>query len=117
MYIRIALLALALAGPSVAIAAEPVGHYKVEGKSPDGGGSYTGTAVVTKTGDTYKVVWTIDGETYVGTAIANNEFIAISYKSGTNTGLAMYGEKGNNWDGIWTYAGGKALGTETWARE
>jgi hypothetical protein len=96
MYIRIALLALALAGPSVAIAAEPVGHYKVEGKSPDGGDAYRGTAVVTKTGDTYKVVWTIDGETYVGTAIANNDFIAISYKSGANTGLAMYGEKGND---------------------
>jgi hypothetical protein len=41
---------------SAAFAADPVGRYAVSGVSPGGGGSYSGTATVTKTGDTFKVV-------------------------------------------------------------
>ena len=75
------------------------------------------TVRVTKTGDTYKVVWAVGGDTYVGTAIGNQKFFAVSYRSGANTGLAMFAEKGDAWDGIWTYAGGKTIGTETWTRD
>ena len=102
---------------SAAFAADPVGRYTVSGVSPGGGGSYSGTATVTKTGDTFKVVWKIGSQTYVGTGVGDHGFMAISYKSGSETGLALYGEDGEGWKGVWTYQGGTTLGAETWARQ
>jgi len=104
-------------GTSAAYAADPAGEYEVEGNNPGGGGSYSGTVTVRKTGETYSVIWTIGGTKYVGTGIGNKDFIAVSYRAGNNTGLAMYGEDGGNWTGIWTYAGGKQLGAEHWKRQ
>lgn len=104
-------------GSAFAQAADPAGSYKIEGNNPDHGSDYSGTVEVTKTGDTYKIVWTIDGTKYIGTGIGDENFLAVSYKSGDHTGLALYGEKGSDWVGIWTYAGGKALGAEKWTRE
>jgi hypothetical protein len=101
---------------TVAFAADPVGTYKVEGKNPSGS-TYEGTVTVTKTGDTYNVVWDVGGTKYVGTGIGNDEFIAITYRSGNDTGLALYGHDGNNWKGVWTYAGGKTIGAEMWERQ
>jgi hypothetical protein len=111
-------VALALLGSfaTAAFAADPVGTYNVEGKNPSGS-SYEGTVTVTKTGDTYKVVWEIGSATYTGTAIGNKDFIAISYQSGDNSGLALYGEDGGNWQGVWTYAGGTSMGVEVWKRQ
>jgi hypothetical protein len=106
-----------LASASFALAADPVGHYTVEGNNPDHGANYTGDVTVSKTGQTYKIVWTIGGTKYYGTGIGDENFLAISYKSGSETGLALYGEKDEGWVGIWTYAGGKALGAEKWTRD
>ena len=113
-----ALAAAALLWSSVAaFAAEPVGTYAVEGANPGGGGGYTGTVTVDKTGETYRVVWVVGGTRYVGTGIGNREFIAVSYRSGNDTGLALYGAEGGNWIGIWTYAGGRQVGAERWLRQ
>jgi hypothetical protein len=94
----------------------PVGTYRVEGKNPGGGGSYTGTVTVERTGETYRVVWVVGGDRFVGTGIGNKDFIAVSYRSGNETGLALYGEDGGNWVGVWSYAGGRNLGAEIWKR-
>lgn len=96
--------------------AEPVGKYDVEGTNPSGS-TYSGTVSVQKTGDTYKVTWTIGGSQYNGTGIGNDEFIAVSYTSGGNSGLALFGEDGDGWKGIWTYAGGTKVGTEAWTKK
>ena len=98
-------------------AADPVGLYNVSGKNPGRQGSYSGTATVEKTGETYKVTWDIGGTIYVGTAIGDKSFLAVSYRSGNNTGLALYGEDGGNWQGIWTYQKGTKLGAEVWTRQ
>jgi hypothetical protein len=108
--------AVLLWGIAAAYAADPVGAYDVQGSSPDGS-KYTGTATVTKTGETFKVIWVIGSDTYTGTAIGNKDFMAISYVSGSETGLALYGEDGGNWKGVWTYAGGTSMGTELWKRQ
>ena len=100
-----------------AFAADPAGHYSVKGTSPGGGGAYSGDVTVKKTGETYSVVWTIDGTKYIGTGVGNEEFLTVSYKSGDATGVALYGHKTDGWSGVWTYAGGTQLGTETWAKE
>ncbi len=100
-----------------AFAADPVGSYSVQGTNPGGGSKYNGTVTVEKSGQTYRVIWTVGGTRYVGTGIGDKDFIAVSYKSGSDTGLALYGADGGNWTGVWTYAGGRQIGTEAWKRE
>ena len=102
---------------ATAFAADPVGRYSVEGNNPGGGGKYTGTVTVEKTGETYQVIWVVGGTRYVGTGIGDKNFIAVSYKSGNDTGLALYGADGANWTGVWTYAGGHTMGAEVWKRK
>ncbi|HTV38586.1 MAG TPA: hypothetical protein VMF12_19310 [Xanthobacteraceae bacterium] len=109
-------VAILLCGVAAAFAADPLGTYNVEGKSPDGS-TYEGTATVTRTGDTFKVVWEIGNDKYIGTAIGNKDFLAVSYTSGNESGLALYGADGGNWKGVWTYAGGTKMGAEIWKRE
>jgi hypothetical protein len=107
----------ALLWSAAAFAADPVGSYKVEGANPGGGAKYRGTVTVEKTGQTYRVVWTVGGTRYIGTGIGNKDFLAVSYRSGNATGLALYGADGGNWSGIWTYAGGHDVGPEVWKRQ
>jgi len=102
---------------AAAFAADPAGNYKVEGTNPGGGSTYHGTVSVTKTGETYRVIWVVAGTRYVGTGIGDKDFLAVSYKSGNDTGLALYGADGGNWAGVWTYAGGHQVGAEIWKRE
>jgi hypothetical protein len=105
-----------LCGTLSAFAADPAGTYRVEGSNPGGSGNYSGTVSVTKTGETYQVVWVVGSTRYVGTGIGNKDFLAVSYKSGDGTGLALYGADGGNWTGIWTYAGGNQVAPEIWKR-
>ena len=102
---------VALAFLSGAALADPVGSYRVEGKGPDGG-IYKGTATVEATGETYRMVWLIGKDKFVGTGVGNDEFFAVSYKSGANTGIAVYGKEGDSWIGVWTYFGGTSIGAE-----
>jgi hypothetical protein len=106
-----------LLSAATALAADPVGHYSVEGANPGGGGKYSGTVSIEKTGETYRVIWIVGSTRYVGTGIGDKDFLAVSYKSGTDTGLALYGADGGNWAGVWTYAGGRQIGSEVWKRE
>jgi hypothetical protein len=102
---------------AAAFAADPVGKYSIEGTNPGDGGKYGGTVSVEKTGQTYRVIWIVGGTRYIGTGIGDKDFLAVSYKSGSDTGLALYGSDGGNWSGVWTYAGGRQMGTEVWKRE
>ena len=95
--------------------ADPVGRYTVQGTNPGNSKPYAGAVEVTKTGDTYRVVWQIGGDTYTGTGIGSDDFLAVSYRSGNETGLALYGRRPDgSWHGIWTYAGGRQIGTDRW---
>lgn len=114
-YATLSVLAALAASP--AYAADPVGSYQVEGVNPGSTAPYTGTATVTRTGDTFRVVWVIDGTRYVGTGIGNNDFLAVTYVSGRDTGLAMFGAKGPDWAGPWTTANGTQQGAERWIRQ
>jgi hypothetical protein len=102
---------------SAVFAADLEGDYKVQGANPGGGGAYQGTVNVTKTGETYRIVWVVGGTRYIGTGIGNKDFLAVSYRSGNDTGLALYGTEGGNLIGVWTYAGGKEVGAEKWTRQ
>ena len=107
----------ALLWSAAAFAADPVGSYNVEGANPGGSGKYRGTVTVEKTGQTYRVVWVVGGTRYIGTGIGDKNFLAVSYKSGSDTGLALYGADGGNWTGVWAYSGAQQLGAEAWKRD
>lgn len=110
--------------------ADPVGSYRVEGTNPDGGGAYSGVVTVTRTGQTYSVVWDVQGTRFVGTGLgavihagkflmgpADTKDIAISvgYSSAESFGMAMYFLKDDGrWEGVWTYGGSDKVGTEIW---
>ena len=114
---KLIIFAAAMLLAATAAFAEPTGEYRVEGTNPGGGGTYRGTVSVTKTGETYRVVWDIQGQRYIGTGIGNKDFLAVSYRSGNETGLALYGEEGGSWVGIWAYQGGRNVGAERWRRQ
>jgi len=116
-YLFAASAAALLLSAATAFAADPVGSYAVTGKNPGGDSQYSGTVTIEKTGQTYRVIWVVGGTRYVGTGIGDKDFLAVSYKSGSDTGLALYGADGGNWEGVWTYAGGKEIGTEIWKRQ
>jgi hypothetical protein len=110
-----AVAAVVLFGVTAALA-DPVGNYDIKGTDPGKGGAYSGTVSVERTGQTYKVVWVIGGQRYIGTGIGNKDFLAVSYISGNQTGLALYAPEGDGWTGVWTYAGGTTMGTDRWTR-
>jgi hypothetical protein len=110
-------LAALLWSAAIAFAADPVGTYSVEGSNPGGGSKYTGAVTVEQTGETYRVTWVVGDVRFIGTGIGDKNFIAVSYRSGSDTGLALYRADGGNWDGVWAYAGGRTMGTEIWKRQ
>jgi hypothetical protein len=113
----LAVLAALLFGTVAAFAADPVGNYNVTGSNPGNGAHYSGTVSVTRTGQTYRVVWQIGNTRYVGTGIGDKDFLAVSYRAGNSTGLALYGADGGNWEGVWAYANGREIGGEQWKRQ
>jgi hypothetical protein len=115
--IAAALVAFLALAPVAALAGDPTGDFDVEGTNPGGGSTYRGTVSVRKTGETFRVVWVVGGQRYIGTGIGNKDFLSVSYRSGNDTGLALYGEDGDGWLGIWTYAGGTQVGAEKWHRK
>ena len=121
----------ALAIPALA---GPEGSYSVAGKNPGNGSAYSGTVTVTRTGETYRVVWDIGGTTFTGSGLGAapvkgstvmgpaddaDYVLAVGYISGPkNFGLAYYVEQDDGtWKGIWTYGGGEQIGTENWTRK
>jgi hypothetical protein len=108
--------AAALTLCTTAAFAQMTGQYKVDGQNPDGS-KYSGTAAIEKTGDTYRVTWTISGERFIGTGIGSPEAIAIGYRSGSQTGVGLLGKDGENYLMVWSYMGSRQLGGEKWTRQ
>ena len=117
MVLKLALACIATAMSAVVVLADdPAGRYSLRGTNPGSGSAYSGTVVVERTGDTFRVTWDVGRQTFVGTGIGTSDGLAVSYRSGNQTGLAIYGPKGPNWEGVWTYTGGQQVGTEVWTR-
>lgn len=91
-----------------------VGTYDVQGTNPGGKGKYKGTLVITKTNETYKLVWSV-GAVYIGTGILKDNVLAVAYTDENKKwfGIVSYKVDGKKMDGKWCAHGGKALGTES----
>jgi hypothetical protein len=111
-----ALCALILsAGVAWADSADPSGHHTVVGSNLGGEGKYAGDVTVTKTGDTYHVVWHIGADTNTGTGIAVQDIMSVVFKSGKDYGTAFYHKNPDGyWIGYWTFDGSSKVGIETW---
>ena len=110
--------------------ADPTGRYDVVGENPNTGGEYQGAVQVTRTGQTYRVVWNIAGTKYVGTGLGavfengnfrigaanpNDRAISVGYVSGNSFGMAFYIKQDSGaWEGVWTYGGSNQVARETW---
>ncbi len=121
---------ISLALLATAAWADPTGRFDVVGTNPDSGGEYRGTVTVTRTGETYKVVWDIAGTRFIGTGLGalvqdgrytvgpahpDDTSISIGYVSGNSFGQAFYFlQKDGSWQGVWTYGGSDRIATENW---
>src|SRR5436190_3545380 len=102
---RFAILATLLAvGWSATASAQGVGgQYTVKGTNPDGS-PYSGTAEITPSGDTCRMVWNT-GSTSRGICMLANKSFAASYRMGDAVGLVIYEVLPDGiLKGVWTIA-------------
>lgn len=111
----LAIIAAILIGIS-AYAEDIVGTYAVTGSNPGGKGNYKGTVIITKTKDTYKLVWSV-GSAYIGTGILMDNVLAVAYTDENKKwfGIVAYKviDDGKKLEGTWCEHSGQVLGTET----
>lgn len=101
---------LALAFPALA---DPSGTYDIDGVNPDGT-TYEASVLVSKVGDTFSVTYSLDDRKVMGTAIGDDDVLAIGYGEAGDSGVALMYRDGQRWQGVWSYLGAKQLGTEEW---
>jgi hypothetical protein len=111
MFRKLLLSLMFLGALACSASAQATGLYDVEGQNPDKT-TYVGSVSVEKTDETYRVVWTIGGERYIG--IGNDDAMAISYRAGNNTGVAFLARDKGKYVLVWTYLGGTTIGAERW---
>ena len=118
--ISLAVATAALAGEAPERAADEIniaGEYTCRGGNPDGG-AYVGKVVITKTGQTYTVQWTIgSGQVHAGIAIREGNVLSVCFVAGGGAGVASYKiektEDGPRLVGRWAGLGGQKTQPET----
>jgi hypothetical protein len=81
MFARLLAAAAAVVLLGTSAFADAVGKYSIRGTNPGDGKPYSGEVTVTKTGETFRVVWLIGSDPYTGTGIGSDDFLAVSYRS------------------------------------
>lgn len=66
-------------GPNAVQSANIEGQYRLIGTNPGDGGTYTGTVRVSRTGQTYSVVWTIGSQTFQGIGIYKDGSLSVAF--------------------------------------
>jgi hypothetical protein len=97
--------------------ADPSGQYNVTGTNPDGS-EYEASVLVSKIGENFSIVYTLSDDTKVqGTAIGDDDLLAIGYSEGSDIGVVLMVRDGDTWKGPWSYLGSDKMGAETWTKE
>lgn len=114
MFKRAIVAAVILVATTITALASPVGTYNVVGTNPGGGNGYRGTVTVTRMGEyTFRVVWTIAGQTVVGTGLWVDEKFSVGYPVSS---IAVYTDNGKGgWNGHWANGNATQTGTEVWS--
>ncbi len=120
LVVSLTLATLALAGPYVSREAEEIniaGEYTCRGGNP-GGGTYSGKVVITKTGQTYKIQWTIgSGQAHAGVGIREGDVLSVCFVDNRSAGVVAYKiqktEDGPRLVGRWAVLGEQKTRSET----
>jgi hypothetical protein len=94
------------------------GNYAVSGKEGSGG-SYTGSAELTQTGEsTWRIVWRIGKQVWTGFGIGDGKIIALNFTGNGQSGVMLLVAKDDNsgYDAAWAYTGAKTVGYEEWTK-
>jgi|GEM_PF-1401178 len=95
------------------------GTYAVQGTNPGGKGDYTGSVIISQTGETLKVVWNV-GTAYIGTGVLTGDVLSVAYTDENKRFFGIVAYKisgdGKTLEGTWASHNGKSLGTETLLR-
>ncbi len=106
-------VSLALALSSSALAEDIGGKYVVGGTNFDGS-AYSGTAEITRSGGTCRIVWHTGPVPSQGVCMASNKAFAAFYKLGPEYGLVVYElQDDGSLKGQWSIPGKPGIGTET----
>jgi hypothetical protein len=92
-----------------------LGEWQVIGWNPgsaEGPADYRGVVQVERTDETYRVVWRIGSQQFIGNGILRGPMFFVAY----NGGLATYIIRSEGMDGIWATTEGTRLGREGWTR-
>ena len=98
--LRLIAMAALMAAP--AAAADLVGRYRCIGSNPNGG-QYQANIVIERSGEGYRLTWTIGGAVHHGIAIRTGNVLASSWSPAPNQhGIVSYriGRRGNL-RGLW----------------
>lgn len=110
---RSILFTLFLFGP-VALFCGIVGSYKVEGFDPQTNSKYTGTLVITKSGNVYSATWNFNGNTDTATGVRRGDSVAFVFREGNSNsyGVQLYEIEENRLKGPWVRFGATSRGFE-----
>ena len=113
---RVILAAAMVAGLGGPAMAQRQGGYAVAGQTPDGQ-RYTGTLQMESAGgDTWRVVWTVAGDTArgLGMLIPQGPLLVVGYVAGRQIGVVAYAvQPDGRLLGTWTQGDGGGVGSET----
>ena len=108
---------------SLAWSEDPAGDYRARGSNP-GGGSYSGSVTISRTGETYSVTWrTGAGQSalsYTGTGILTGDILSVAYIDEHKRWIGVIAyeiqSNGHILEGQWTGLSGTQLESETLTR-
>jgi eukaryotic-like serine/threonine-protein kinase len=89
------------------------GAYAIAASKNPAGGAYHGSVLMTGTGETYRVAWTIsNGPGYEGIALLSDKTLAVGWGHPGRVGVAVYAIEGRRLVGRYAVSDGRAVGTE-----
>lgn len=112
--VRMTVATVALALMASPVIAKGPGKYAVKGTNSADKSTYTGTAVITKTGDdSYKIISVVGDEKFEGYGIGDDDILAVTFAGGGNTSVALYvAQPDGSYKGVWAFKGDKKVSTE-----
>jgi hypothetical protein len=85
----------------------------VSSANPGGGGAYAGNVQISRSGELYRLSWTIPGSPpYSGVGIEMNGVLAVGWGTGGSPGVVAYRVTGGQLDGKWASLGSSQIGSE-----
>lgn len=105
-----------VAQPTPAPTADPdgiAGTYRIAAATNPGGGAYTGSVAITRSGDVYQLGWTIAGSPgYQGVGLHAGSVLGVGWSTGSAPGVVVYKVHGGKLDGKWATGTSSHVGVE-----